>query len=97
MELQGEQRKIIRAAIAAALFCALSLAGGYFVLPRYFQLPTELAERLAFALRADVFVLLWVVAAVRMVSKGRFHSPADIGGSAVGPPSPKSDARNELW
>ena len=88
-ELRVEQRKIIQAAVAAALFCTLSLAAGYFVLPRYFQFPTELADRLAFALRADVFVLLWVVAGVRMVSKGRFHSQADIGGSAASRPSPR--------
>jgi len=88
MDLRAEQRKVRRAAFASLLFCAAMMGAGYWILPRLFQFPTELAERLAFAVRADLFVLLWVLIAVRMVSRGRFNSPADIGGSAAGPPSP---------
>lgn len=88
-ELKEEQKKIVRNALWSALFCFLVLAAGYIVLPHYFQFPTGLAERMAFALQADLFVLAWVVIAVRMVSKVRFYSPEDNAGSAYTVPSPK--------
>ena len=88
VDLKAEQRKIVRQAIAAIAVCAAVLIGSYLVLPRLFRFPTDLAERLAFALRADVFVLIWIVIGVRMVSRGRFYSAADNPGSAYAPPSP---------
>jgi hypothetical protein len=87
--LGTEQRKIVRAAILAGACCTIAFAAGYILLPRSVEFPYELSERIAFALRADLFVLLWVLLGVRLVSRGRFHSPDDIGGAAAGPPSPR--------
>lgn len=87
MDLRAEQQKIIRHAVAGIIFCTLVLASGYAILPRYLEFPVRLADRLAFALRADVFVFLWILFGIRMVARGRFHSAADIKGSAFGPPS----------
>lgn len=87
MDLMAEQRKIRYAAFLAVLFCAAVLAAGYFILPRYITLPTTLAERIAFAIRADVFVVLWVFLGVGMVAHTRRHSAADIGAALSGPPS----------
>ena len=87
MDLAVEQRKIRRAALLAVPFCAAMLAAGYFILPRYAPFPTILAERIAFAIRADTFVLLWVFVGVGMVSRTRRHSAQDIGGALSGPPS----------
>lgn len=89
VDLAAEQRKIIANSVAALIFCALMLTGGYLILPYYFQFPTDLSERLAFALRADVFVFLWIVLGVRLVARGRFRSAADNRGSAFAPPSPR--------
>lgn len=73
------------------LAVALGLGGlGYAILPpALFGLTEGLdaGERLAFAMRWDVPVLLWLAGCVRQVSGGRFRSPKDIGGSAFGPPS----------
>lgn len=88
LDLRAEQHKIIRRAIWAVVFCLLVLGGSYVLLPRLFEFPTGLAERIAFALQADIFVLIWIVIGVRMVSKGRFLSAADNPGSAFAPPSP---------
>jgi hypothetical protein len=57
-------------------------------LPLVWTFPDGLAERIAFALQAAVFVLLWVVLGVRLVASGRYRSAADNRGSAYGPPSP---------
>jgi len=92
-ELQEEQRKVVWRSVWALGFCALMLGGGYVTLPRYYEFPRDLSERLAFAIRADVFVLLWVLLGVRMVSRGRFRSPADIAGSAFATPSPRLAVR----
>ncbi|MBX9642840.1 MAG: hypothetical protein K2W91_01915 [Novosphingobium sp.] len=82
MDLKAEQRKIVRRAAVAVAFCVSVLLGSYLLLPRLFEFPTGLAERIAFALQADIFVLIWIVVGVRMVSRGRFHSAADNPGSA---------------
>lgn len=88
MDLEAEQRKIIQRAMLAIVFCALVLTSSYLLLPHFFNFPTGLAERIAFALQADIFVLIWIVIGVRMVSRGRFLSAVDNAGSAYSPPSP---------
>lgn len=45
-------------------------------------------DRIAFALRWDIPILLWLAGCVRHVSRGRFRSAADIDGSAFSEPSP---------
>lgn len=52
--------------------------------------------RLAFALRADIFIFLWIVLGVRLVARGQFHSAADNRGSAFAPPSPEIAAPVEF-
>ena len=88
MDFRSEQRAAARGAIAALVVCAAGLALGYAVLPRWFRFPIDLPARLAFALRADLFVLLWVVLGIVLVALGRGRSAADIGGAASSPPSP---------
>lgn len=73
--LQSEQRNIFRLRLPLPFF-AQRFAAAYLLLPGLFLLPAELAERIAFALEADVFVFLWIVVGVRMVARGRFHSAA---------------------
>jgi uncharacterized membrane protein YecN with MAPEG domain len=87
MNLRSEQKKIRRAALWASVLCVFKFAAGYVVLPLLFYFPIDLLDRLVFALRIDVFVLLWILICVRMVSRVRFYSAADMGGSAAGPPS----------
>lgn len=86
MNLPAEQAKIRRSAALAGVFCAAVLGGTWFTVPAIVTLPAGLAERLAFAVQADLLIFLCLVIAVRMVSRGRFYSSADIGGAAAGPP-----------
>lgn len=89
VDLAQEQRRIRLNAVLSIAFCSSVLVGACQVLPRFFTLPETLAERLAFAIKADVFVLLWLLIAVRMVSSGRYRSAADNRGSAFSSPSPE--------
>jgi hypothetical protein len=47
----------------------------------------ETSDRLAFALRWDFLVFLWLIACVRSVAQGRFWSSVDRDGSAHAAPS----------
>lgn len=88
-ELEAEQKKIILNALLAGIFCTAVLVAGYIILPLLFVFPTELTQRIAFAFKANLFVFVWVVLAVRMVSRVRFYSSEDNRGSAYTVPSEK--------
>jgi hypothetical protein len=87
------ERTIRRNSLLALVAVPVAAALGILVLPGIFEFPTDLADRLAFALQANVFVLIWVAAGVLMVSTARMSSPQDIGGSAAGPPSERLAVR----
>lgn len=86
-----EQRAVLYASAAAIAVCAAVLSASYVWLPPSvlgLDAVMDAGERIAFALKADMLVFLWLAWCVRAVSSGRFRSPADIGGSAYAPPSP---------
>ena len=87
MELKNEQRKVKARGLCATFFCGIVLSTSYLTLPNFFSFPTDLVDRIGFALKASVFILVWLVIAVRLVSKGRLVSDADIRGSAFSAPS----------
>jgi uncharacterized membrane protein YecN with MAPEG domain len=90
MAWSADQRRIVRDSLLAIALCALVLVVGYAWVPASLfgvEGPVGTAERLAFALRADGWLLVWLAICVRAVSTGRFQSPSDIAGSASGPPS----------
>ena len=74
-------------ALLAFAVCGSTLALACVALPRRLAFPQDLAERLAFALKADLLIALWVVLGVRMVAKVRFTSVEDNAGSAYSQPS----------
>jgi len=87
--LQTEQQKIrVRSAYAFA-FCSCVLAACYVALPRLVDFPVDPLKRLAFVLQADVFVLMWVLVCVRLVSSVRFESAVDIDAALSGRRSEK--------
>lgn len=101
VDLPKEQGAVVRQALLAFAVCAPTLVFASLGLPRIFTFPEALDERLAFALRADLVIALWVVLGVRMVAKVRFRSAEDNAGSAYGPPSrrlavPKAFLQNTL-
>jgi uncharacterized membrane protein YecN with MAPEG domain len=64
------------AATALGLLCSPSWFG--------VAVPSDVAGRLAFAVRADGLIMVWLVAAIANVARGRFFSAADIDGSGFG-------------
>lgn len=83
MALDGKQKRVL-----AGMLAAVALTAVVFAVP--FGWPAQLlgatpspGARLAFALRADVFVLLWPLAMTARIAQQRFFSPQDIDGSGL--------------
>lgn len=91
MAFSSEEMGIIRASALALALAVVGLGAGYVWLPPgLFKLTPamDFGDRITFMLKAAILMFIWLAGCVRAVSRGRFHSPADIRGSAFGPPSP---------
>ncbi|WP_262030859.1 MAPEG family protein [Microvirga sp. Mcv34] len=96
MAFDKEQWSISRGSILALLVATVVLGIGVAWLPaEFFGLDRGMpvGDQIAFALKADLLVFMWLAACVRSVARGRFNSPVDRRGAAFGPPSPALAAR----
>ena len=88
LNLKQEQRKIVRNAIYALLLCGAVFLISHLLLPQLVDLGDDgLESRLTFWAGTNLFVLLWLMYSVRLVSRGRFRSREDNRGSAYSRPS----------
>ncbi len=87
MSFDRDQRGVVRGIAAAVAFMVLFLAVGYFWFPVALGPFDGAAERVVFALKADIFVFVWLLAAVGHVANRRFFSPDDIQGGGLSAPS----------
>ena len=91
MAFDSEQRGITVWSVAAIAVTAAVGGAGYLWLPPQLvgvDRSMSLAEQIAFALKWDLLIFLWLAGCVRVVARGRFRSPNDREGSAYCPPSP---------
>ncbi len=86
-DLPLERSRIRRQAALAFLVCGVVLSAALVWLPQWMAFPQDTVGRLAFALRADLFFLIWLLVGVGWVSTIRRYSAQDSPGSAFGPPS----------
>lgn len=97
MTLDREQRSIVVQSAMAVLLCAAVLGGGYLWLPPEVvraATPMAPADRLAFALKWDLLIFIWLAGSVGAVSQKRFWTPADRHGSAYSEASPALAVRS---
>lgn len=90
MGFDKEQRMIVFwSAVAVLLTAAVLGAGHIWIPPALFGLPETLAvaDRIAFTLKWDLPIFLWLAGCVRAVASQRFRDPADRPGAAYGPPT----------
>lgn len=89
-----EQRRVAVRMAAATATATIALVVGLALAPD--PGPIAISDRLAFALRCDVFVFAWVVAMVARSAAMRFFSPGDIDSSAATPGPQVTNARAVL-
>jgi hypothetical protein len=88
-ELRQEQGKVLRGSGAAAVICAAMYGLAYLFLPRMLHFPDDVDSALTFWAGASLFIVLWIMVGIGLVSRGRRLSAQDIRGSAYGQPSPR--------
>lgn len=86
-DLAAEIARVRRQAALAFLFCAPVLGAAVWWLPQQFEFPAEMGERLAFAARASLLIMVWVLFGVGIIARLRRKSARDTAGSAYGEPS----------
>ncbi|MDP1616567.1 MAPEG family protein [Phenylobacterium sp.] len=86
-DLPAEMARVRRQAALSFLFCAPVLGAAVWWLPQQFEFPAEMGERLAFAARACLLIMLWVLIGVGIIARLRRKSAQDNAGSAYGPPT----------
>lgn len=90
MSFDKEQKGIASWSALAIVVTVAVLGAGYLRLPgETFGLSDSMpaGDRIAFALKADLPIFLWLAWCVRAVSSRRFREPADRKGAAYGRPT----------
>lgn len=65
--------KLVLASAASLLLCVVAVALSYTLLPLVVEFPTEFVGRLSFTLRAELFVVLWLVVGSWIVSGAKMR------------------------
>ena len=60
-DLPAELARVRRLVALSFLFCAPVLGAAIWWLPQSFEFPAEMGERLAFAARASLLIMLWAL------------------------------------
>ncbi len=91
MELDQQQRGIVLRSLAAFVVAAAVLGAGYLWFPPSFVgvgSSMSLAESIAFALKWDLLIFLWLLGCIQVAARTRLPSPGDRPDSASAPPRP---------
>lgn len=86
-DLSAAMAGVRRQAAWSFLLCAPVLGAAVWWLPQQFEFPAQMGERLAFAARASLLIVIWVLIGVGTIARLRRKTPQDNAGSAYGPPS----------
>lgn len=92
MTFSAEQKAIaVRSALAIGATVAAVTSAWLWFPPALLGATPDMAtaDRLAYALKADLLIFLWLGGCLRTVASIRFRSDADRPGAAYGPPSPR--------
>jgi hypothetical protein len=83
MELTTKQRGVLSGIIVGAVITIVVIVGAIFAGPSLLPPESAVAERLAFALGADVFIALWLGISIALLARHRFFTPEDIDGGGL--------------
>jgi len=83
MALTVKQLGVLKGMIVGAATTIIVIVGAIVTGPMSLSTEATVAERLAFALRADAFIALWLGASIGLLAKHRFFTPEDIDGGGL--------------
>lgn len=83
MALTGKQRGVLKGMAIGATIALVAITGAILAGPILLQPEATVAERIAFALRADAFVALWLAISIGLLARHRFFTPEDIDGGGL--------------
>jgi len=83
MALTVKQRGVLHGIIIGAAISIAVIAGAVLASPALLSPQATAGERIAFALRADAFIGLWLAISVGLLARHRFFSPEDIDGGGL--------------
>ncbi|MFP6756793.1 MAG: hypothetical protein VCC99_01040 [Alphaproteobacteria bacterium] len=81
--MTDKQRGVLRGMAAAGAITVAGVTAGLWFAPDALTPAGDLASRLAFALRWDMLVVLWLLASIGMLARQRFFNPEDIDGGGL--------------
>ena len=83
MGLTAKQRGVLKGMIVGATVTVIVIVGTVLGGPRLLSPEASASERIAFALRTDVFIALWLGMSVALLARHRFFTPEDIDGGGL--------------
>jgi hypothetical protein len=83
MALTVKQRGVLKGIIAGAAITFVVILGAILVGPMALPAEASAGERLAFAIRADAFIALWLAISIGLLARHRFFTPEDIDGGGL--------------
>jgi len=83
MPLSQKQHGVLKGMIAAMILAVVALGYGAFLFPREWLPEPALAGRTQLAGRCLLAIALWLLAAIGLLARHRFFTPADIDGSGL--------------
>ena len=83
MTLTTKQSGVLKGIITGACITVIALVVALFAGPVTVSLNAAVGERIAFALKADLFVVLWLAVSIGQLARHRFFTPEDIDGGGL--------------
>jgi hypothetical protein len=83
IDLSGKQRGVLRGIIAGATVTFVVIVGAILAGPMMLSPEATTGDRIAFALKADAFIALWLGVSVGLLARYRFFTPEDIDGGGL--------------
>jgi hypothetical protein len=83
MALTVKQRGVLKGISIGAAITVVVIVGAILAGPMVLSPEATVAERLSFALWADVFIALWLGICIAVLARHRFFTPGDIDGGGL--------------
>ena len=83
MALTVKQRGVLKGITIGAAITVAVIVGAILAGPMVLSPEATIAERLSFALWADVFIALWLGISIALLARHRFFTPEDIDGGGL--------------